>query len=188
MTLGKIKGGNYERGVCRKLSLWISHGERDDLLWRSAMSGGRATIGLNKGLKRKAQVGDISAIDALADALLDVVSIECKNYKNLEIVSSIIRNNGLLYDFWFDHRRKCLQFGKHPLLIAKQNYYPDLCLMDRFCVDLFGLENRIFCDLKLWKCYWILLDEFLLFAKLPDGKLPLPDASVRIKLEEEYAV
>ena len=47
---GKQKGGEYERTVCKKLSLWVSNGTRDDIFWRSAMSGGRATLQRKKGI------------------------------------------------------------------------------------------------------------------------------------------
>src|SRR5215216_6431446 len=38
------KGPQWEREVCRALSLWVTNGERVDVFWRSAMSGGRATV------------------------------------------------------------------------------------------------------------------------------------------------
>ena len=43
---GKEKGSSFERLVCKRMSMWLSKGERDDLFWRSAMSGGRATVQL----------------------------------------------------------------------------------------------------------------------------------------------
>ena len=68
---GKLKGGAFEREICVKLSKWVSYGERDDLFWRSAMSGGRQTVGFKKGINRKNQAGDITAIDPIGQKLID---------------------------------------------------------------------------------------------------------------------
>src|SRR6266436_6000325 len=100
MTIGKLKGGEWERQVCRKLSLWISEGQSDDLLWRSAMSGGRATIGLAKGIKRGSQAGDISAVTSLGEQFIGVFIVECKFYKDLQVLQGICKDTGLLYQFW----------------------------------------------------------------------------------------
>lgn len=76
---GKSKGNAFERDVCRKLSLWISDGKRDDLLWRTAASGGRATfISRTSGGARLAvaQAGDVTAIDLAGFPLASQVMIE----------------------------------------------------------------------------------------------------------------
>ena len=48
MTTGKRKGNNYEREMSRRLSLWLSENERDDLIWRTHNSGGRFTTRMKK--------------------------------------------------------------------------------------------------------------------------------------------
>jgi hypothetical protein len=48
---GKQKGSQFERDVCRELSLWVSHGKQEDVYWRSAMSGGRSTVAALKGAR-----------------------------------------------------------------------------------------------------------------------------------------
>ncbi|MBM3120244.1 MAG: hypothetical protein FJ006_12010, partial [Chloroflexi bacterium] len=57
------KGASFERDISRQLSLWWTHGERDDVFWRSSMSGGRATVRAKKGQKTAYQNGDITATD-----------------------------------------------------------------------------------------------------------------------------
>lgn len=61
--MGKAKKGSvYERLFCKELSLWWSKGLRDDIFWRTAQSGGRATIRKRKGMATADSYGDITAI------------------------------------------------------------------------------------------------------------------------------
>jgi len=59
------KGSQFERDMCREFSLWLSHGQRDDLLWRTSQSGGRATTRRQKGaaLATKGCYGDVCVVD-----------------------------------------------------------------------------------------------------------------------------
>lgn len=75
---GKAKGGAFEREICVVLSEWWTSGDRDDVFYRSASSGGRAT---RRGAKRKATVGhygDVAAMDEVGRPLLSLLVIECK--------------------------------------------------------------------------------------------------------------
>ncbi len=80
--MGSKKGFGYERELCRKLSLWWSTGlgigPRDDLFWRTAGSGGRATNRGKAGKTTAGQYGDICATDPLGQPLIDVIAIEAK--------------------------------------------------------------------------------------------------------------
>lgn len=119
---GKAKGAGFERMVCKRLSLWLSQGRRDDLFWRSAMSGGRAT--LKSG--RKAQAGDISAIHSEGDTFLQDVFIECKNYANLDLVAFLLgKDKGKLSKFWETALMQAAETNKrYTLLIGKEDYRP----------------------------------------------------------------
>lgn len=75
---GKRKGGAFEREIARELSKWWTHGEREDVFYRSASSGGRATVRTKVGKKSFGQYGDISANDPIGQPLLDLCTIECK--------------------------------------------------------------------------------------------------------------
>ncbi len=72
-----LKGGSFEREVCKLLSLWLSEGEDDDLLWRSSNSGGRATIRGRKG-KQTTHVGDITETKPAGRAITRLVTTEIK--------------------------------------------------------------------------------------------------------------
>lgn len=81
------KGSAFEREICKELSLWWTDGERDDIFWRSAGSGGRATNRTKKGKSTSGQYGDITATDPLGVPLIKNVTIELKRgYKNWSIL------------------------------------------------------------------------------------------------------
>lgn len=87
-----LKGGAYEREMCRRLSEWWSDGDRDDLFWRSSQSGGRATQRAKKGKKTAGSYGDIAALDPLGQELLNIVTIEIKRgYTSAHIHSLLDR-------------------------------------------------------------------------------------------------
>lgn len=72
------KGGEFERHICKTLSLWWTEQERDDVFWRSSQSGGRATQRLKQGKATFGSYGDIAAVDPIGIALTSVFTIECK--------------------------------------------------------------------------------------------------------------
>jgi hypothetical protein len=173
---GKQKGSAYEREICKKLSLWISHGERDDLLWRSAMSGGRATIQAKKGKENKSQTGDISPIDKLGQSLTDRFIIECKFYNNLDIVSGIIKGKGVLWAFWRKLVKDSVAAGKKPMLIVKQNRLPTLMLTDQNGEIALSVQGYWFphkakvADISQWQCGMFLFDELIKQSRYIDGR------------------
>lgn len=133
MTWKRSKGGVWEREVCRRLSLWVTKGKRDDLFWRTTMSGGRATIRLREGHSNFSQVGDITAIDELGHrAITRHVIVECKFYKNLDCWSGITKRKGRLFRFWFKEVEKAKKYNsvsglglmREPFLIGKDNWTP----------------------------------------------------------------
>jgi hypothetical protein len=118
---GKRKGSAFEREICVALSLWVSKGKRKDLLWRSAMSGGRATVTRKRGEKNTTQTGDITAVHPDGNKLTNNFVIECKKYKDLDVASGLLFGRGRLAKFWAQAYRESHIVGKMPLLIAKQN-------------------------------------------------------------------
>jgi hypothetical protein len=120
----KSKGSQFERDVCRKLSLWVTNGKRKDCFWRAAMSGGRATVARKRGESVR-QSGDITAV-ALEGRVLDDFYIECKFYKDLALESFFLHGKGKLAEFWRVAVREAASHSKTPWLIAKQNNRPAL--------------------------------------------------------------
>lgn len=120
---GKSKGGSFEREICKKLSLWVSANTRDDIFWRSAMSGGRASVKFKKGEQNLTQQGDISAIDPGGHFFIEKFIVECKFYKNLYLENLIFNTskNGVI-SFWNTLIKLTAASNKIPFLVAKQNH------------------------------------------------------------------
>lgn len=55
------KGPGFERSFCKELSLWWTEDKRDDIFWRTASSGARATTRFKKGLRTADSYGDVKA-------------------------------------------------------------------------------------------------------------------------------
>lgn len=121
---GKQKGNAFERQVCKDLSLWISNGKRDDLLWRSAISGGRATVRMKKGKNTAHQAGDICSVHPDGHKLTDKFFIECKAYRDLKAAALLFAGEGTIAKFWKICKEQAAQHGKLPMLILRQNQQP----------------------------------------------------------------
>ena len=130
---GHAKGALWERQICRRLSLMITSGERDDCLWRTAMSGGRATFQLRQDILNRAQAGDINAISVEGMALCEAYVFEAKHRANLNFTAFVTGRGGLLTDFWVSTRKVAERIGKKPVLIAKQDRYPAIVMCPISC-------------------------------------------------------
>ena len=116
---GKQKGAQFERDICKALSLWVTNGKRGDVFWRSAMSGGRATM-----FSDVRQCGDICSVAPEGAPLVARYFIECKAYKDLQIARWLITGTGHLADFWKETKEQAKIHGREPLLIFRQNGLP----------------------------------------------------------------
>jgi len=156
----KQKGSSFERYTCKQLSLWVSEGKSDDLFWRSAMSGGRATVRTKKGEKTASGHGDITAVTPEGHALTDNFVIECKNYKDLEW-SAFIYGKGFVWQTWKILKNISYDNNKQPFLILKQNKQKVIAGFDhdtrRKLEDNFGLNP--FLQTKFLVLYY--LDDIL---------------------------
>lgn len=126
----KQKGASNERAVCRQLSLWVTHGTKEDVFWRSAMSGGRATVAKRRGKTLASQAGDISAIDPSGHILTDNFYIETKHVKTLALDRFIVTRTGPLVKYWNTACLEAASYQKKPLLIVKQNLLPMLFICE----------------------------------------------------------
>lgn len=122
----KQKGSGFEREICKIFSRWASSGKSEDLYWRSAMSGGRATLQYKKGIKNQTQVADISSISSQGEFLTDLCCIECKSYKDLHLGCFIYGTNQGVSYFWKELSQQALNCNKYPILVMKENRKPIL--------------------------------------------------------------
>lgn len=173
----KQKGASFERWVCRELSKWLTNGKREDLFWRSAMSGGRSTIYARRGeeLRAAAQAGDISGVDEVGCAFVNDYYIECKFYKYLNIDSLFFEFSGSgLLMFWNQSRKHASVLGKRTMLIAKQNYKPALMCLEMNALGDFFEDQKVLDELMVplavfWKHELAVMpfDSFLECAAIP---------------------
>lgn len=115
------KGQQFERDVCRKLSLWVSHGESKNLFWRSSQSGGRATTLRRKGENLSVHAGDIAAIDPAGERFIKTFFVECKFLKTLRLDSLVYPQKGTLGPMWQKCQRQAAAYGKMPVMVVKEN-------------------------------------------------------------------
>jgi hypothetical protein len=124
---GKAKGGAFEREMCKIISLWITNGEKEDCLWRSAMSGGRATVAHRKG-KNIRQEGDLTAVAPEGHRFTDHYYSECKHVKDLALMSFLFKHKGILAKFWRKVQEEANRNKKMPVIFARQNGWPVLVI------------------------------------------------------------
>ena len=137
---GKQKGAAFERKVCEQLSRFIVPGTNETLFWRSAMSGGRATVRHKQGKKGDDnQAGDITCVHEAGRWLTEYFVIECKFYSDLDIEAFILSNKGKLAKFWNEVRLLAKRHKKTPMLIAKQNRTKTLLLLTTSGVNSFDV-------------------------------------------------
>ena len=124
---GKAKGSTFERKVCDMLSLWVSEGQKRDCFWRSAMSGGRSTVSLRKGVTLSRQAGDISSVSPEGHALTDICFVECKHYKDLKL-DRFLFAQGPLFVIWKQVCSQAKHYSRKPVLIVRTNRLPPIVI------------------------------------------------------------
>ena len=166
---GAAKGADFERSVCKRLSRWLTRRLRDDLFWRTAMSGGRATMQRRKGHRAAAQVGDIGAIDKQGERLTSLFVIECKSYKDLHLTSLLqhVYAQDTIHAFWARCCRDAKDELKLPMLIARQNVLGEFILLDRAGLVVFNLEPGACSFFQPAGAYVCWFPAFLATAKRP---------------------
>lgn len=156
---GKGKGPAWEREVARILSRWWTFGKRDDIFWRTAGSGARATVREKKGKKTPYQYSDITFTDPIGKPLLDLFCIELKKgygkFDLLEVIDAVpvtphtrtlkdgrvleIKPQGapLIIQFWGEICRDAYFSDRVPMLIfCRQNRKPVVAISKKVALVL----------------------------------------------------
>ena len=118
------KGGKFENDVAKILSLWITEGKRNDILMRSIMSGGLATMqDRQEGtVTAKHQSGDLVGCHKLAEPFMSIFSVECKHLASLNYGQFIHHGGGPISKAWEQAREAAAGAEKVPMLVMKENY------------------------------------------------------------------
>ncbi len=160
---GKGKGSSFERKIGSQLSLWLSHGERHDLLCRTVGSGGQFTTACGKaGIP-----GDLRAqAGSVAFQFCDRFVIECKHWRKLDMVQ-FLQGQGDLYKALEKVKQEAFTTCRSWMLVAKQNNRPTFLFMpqdiecDRYIFPLPIVAHRLFNDTVIL----FQLDAFLKLVK-----------------------
>ena len=123
----KGKGSDFEREMCKQLSLWLSKGETDDLLWRNKGQPNRKV----KGVRRLEQFGDMHSIGEKSVWFMNAVNVELKFYKNLDLLELMDKPNSkgrLIEVHWKQCRYDAGETSRTPLLISKRNFGVPFCI------------------------------------------------------------
>jgi len=136
----KAKGGAFERNVAKRLSLWYTHNERDDVFFRSASSGGRATQRFKKGQQTANSAGDLSYIDSVGEPFLKCVAVELKaGYKTATLSKLFSAKQAELLGFFNQASASATQAGVNGwMVVHKIDFQPEMVYMNM------GLFNRYF--------------------------------------------
>ena len=129
------KGRNYERQKAKELSLWWTEGERDDAIWLTSQSGGRATERYKKGNKTANQYGDLTFTDPIAEPLFKYFLFELKRGYTKEIdvlalLDSKGKNDPTILQWWKKAERDRSRGGqKHIALLLQRNRCEECLLL-----------------------------------------------------------
>lgn len=130
----KQKGSSFERQLSRELSLWWTGGKRKDAIWRSASSGGLATV--HRGSYQQ-HVGDFTATDEEARPLFERFIIEAKrgynrcSFQDLLDLPEKSKKNHPFTGMMQTLLAACRDSGKYGLLLWKRDRRLTLALVIR---------------------------------------------------------
>lgn len=136
MAKGSRKGGAFERWFCQDLSLWFSGGESDDWFWRTAGSGGRATVRRKKGKKTRGQDGDVAATHPSGKPLIDLLHIELKcgysGHTPYDMLDKTRNHNEQLWTGWIRKaHREAASAGRHWMIVQRRDRRKVMVVMEQ---------------------------------------------------------
>lgn len=88
MGNNKRAGGTFERDICKMFGQWWAR--RDDVFWRTATSGGRATVRSKQGKKTSGQHGDMCATDPIGNPLVRLIAVEAKKGYSTKTIADLL--------------------------------------------------------------------------------------------------
>ncbi len=148
----KAKGNQMENRIAKELSSWLTQGEREDVLERSPASGAKFTMHGKRGRDFGNIAGDLIAVSAQGQVLIDKFVIEIKHRDETGInISNLIyqtANDGLV-GFWRKLLKECEQTSKLPMLIFRQNNRPIMIMLCQQGAELFNYKRVAHCVFRL---------------------------------------
>lgn len=141
---GPSKGSAFERELCKKLSLWWTFdlaAPDDSVFWRTAGSGGRATIRGRKNKKTANAYGDICCLDPIGQDFLRAFCTEIKRgYSKFTIADLLDKRETSAkqkYEEWIEQAiHSHLLAGSYSwLLIVRRDQRLPLVFLPKFVIE-----------------------------------------------------
>lgn len=148
------KGSKFERDMCKRLSMWYSHEKRDDIFWRTAGSGARATVRMKQGKMTADSAGDISALHPSGKRLTRLCIFELKrgySAKNrsrgvsiLTIVDKLLKEKEPILVEW--HKKLVKELKEHKrkfgFIIFQRDRKNPCILLDTATFEYLNRRNK----------------------------------------------
>lgn len=151
----KNKGGNHEREINRKFSLWLSRGERTDLFTRNVLSGGAFTSSARRG-KPSGMPGDAAAAHPLAYEFLELFVLEYKHWKNIQADAILWMGQGELLRVIDRTEEQARDLGRSFMIVARQDRRPDILFLPlpvaAFCCDRKSMVHHVLWSGRILAC------------------------------------
>lgn len=170
------KGSSFERKICKQLSQWWTEGEKDDVFWRTAGSGSRATVRGKRGKDTTNSAGDIGYIDEIGKPLIDLFVIELKRgySRDISILDFIDsrKRKPLLEKWWMKAYTECTNSKRFSywIIFQRDNHTPVLLLPQQAFAEIelyHTIYPHVIVSISNYNCF-ISFDRFLDWCT-PDG-------------------
>ena len=171
------KGGQFERDIAKKLSLWWTGEEDDNVFWRTQNSGGRATIRRKKGKETTGDVSDLKATNPIGQPLMDFFAMELKTGYKDAILQDLFfhaeNKPAKKRSCWWNWIRQAIRARKNSgtfswcLIVKRPSRKPLIMvpLEDLFAASIFDvavpIENHLVIDVNDRTFLVAQLDDFL---------------------------
>lgn len=128
----KSKGSAFEREICKRLTIWLIGKDKPIQFWRSAASGGLATLNS----KNITVTGDIQALTPEAMKIAKYISFEAKTgYKDATFDNFFKDNKSdILRSFWIQCVSSARKSDKFAVLIFRK----------KGCQVIIGIDENMF--------------------------------------------
>lgn len=156
---GREKGFGFERKIAKKLSLWWTDGDDENVFVRRASSGGRKSDKSGE----SGYGGDIHADKEIGFPLVNLLSFELKHTKDMDPSFLLMSGDNPFADAWGQCLEDAMTTQRVPCLIYKREKIECICLFTLFIVKLseYVNINRDLYFLRYKKIMIFPLDEFL---------------------------
>ena len=168
-----LKGSQYEREFCKELSLWFSHNKQDDVFWRTAGSGARATMRMKKGIRTADSYGDVGALREEGKPFTKTTLLELKrgytgkkgsksnrHLSLLNLLDNTIlakrKKNPVLIEWWKKAQKERKLAGrKRTFIVFRRDRKQGCIMMSRKVYKWLAKHNGVMCCPPFYAVAWL---------------------------------